>query len=40
MSGPARSLRGRIAWLAERGEVEVVVPGPGPAADLYSDSPR
>lgn len=37
MSGPARSLRGRIAWLAQRGEVEVVVPGPGPAADLYSD---
>ena len=37
MSGPARSLRGRIAWLAERGEVEVVVPGPGPTADLYSD---
>jgi hypothetical protein len=37
MSGPARSLHGRIAWLAGRGEVEVVVPGPGPAADLYSD---
>lgn len=37
MSGPARSLLGRIAWLAERGAVEVLVPGPGPAADLYSD---
>ena len=33
----ALSLRGRVAWLAERGAVEVVVPGPGPAADLYAD---
>ncbi len=37
MSGPARSLRDRVAWLAEHGEVEVVVPGPGPAADLYAE---
>ena len=36
MSGPARSLRDRIAWLAEHGDVELVVPGAGPAADLYS----
>jgi len=37
MSGPARSLLDRISWLAEVGEVELVVPGPGPAADLYAD---
>jgi glycosyltransferase involved in cell wall biosynthesis len=37
MSGPARSLRDRLAWLAEHGELELVVPGPGPAADLYAD---
>ena len=36
MSGPARSLRDRIAWLADHGDVELVVPGAGPAADLYS----
>jgi glycosyltransferase involved in cell wall biosynthesis len=37
MSGPARSLRDRLAWLADEGELGVVVPGPGPAADLYED---
>jgi glycosyltransferase involved in cell wall biosynthesis len=37
MSGAARSLRERLAWLAEEGELEVVVPGPGPAADLYAE---
>jgi glycosyltransferase involved in cell wall biosynthesis len=38
MSGAARSLRERLAWLAEEGELEVVVPGPGPTADLYAES--
>jgi glycosyltransferase involved in cell wall biosynthesis len=37
ISGAALSLRERLAWLAEHGAVEVVVPGPGPAADLYAD---
>jgi glycosyltransferase involved in cell wall biosynthesis len=37
MSGAARSLHERLAWLADEGELEVVVPGPGPTADLYAD---
>ena len=37
MSGPALSLRDRVTWLAEHGEVEILVPGPGPAAELYAE---
>lgn len=37
MSGPALSLRDRVAWLAEHGAVEVLVPGSGPAAELYAE---
>jgi N-acetylglucosaminyl-diphospho-decaprenol L-rhamnosyltransferase len=39
-SGPARSLEGRMRWLAASGSLDVVVPGPGPAADLYSGFAR
>jgi N-acetylglucosaminyl-diphospho-decaprenol L-rhamnosyltransferase len=35
-SGPARSLEGRLRWLAGSGSLDVVLPGRGPAADLYS----
>jgi glycosyltransferase involved in cell wall biosynthesis len=37
ISGPALSLRERLAWLAEHGSLELVIPGPGAAADLYAD---
>ena len=35
ISGPARTLRPRLATLAERGELETLIPERGPVADLY-----
>ena len=35
VSGPQRSLGGALEWLLERGEVEFLVPDPGPTADEF-----
>lgn len=35
MSGPARTSEPRLRWLAKHGALRVVVPGEGPAADLF-----
>jgi len=36
-SGPSRSLERELEWLAGRGELEVVVPGPGAVAELFGE---
>ncbi len=40
VSGPSRTLRPRLERLAGHGDVEVVVPGPGGAAESYRDIAR
>jgi glycosyltransferase involved in cell wall biosynthesis len=40
VSGPSRTLRPRLERLARHGDVEVVVPGPGGAAESYRDIAR
>jgi glycosyltransferase involved in cell wall biosynthesis len=37
LGGPSLSLRSELAWLAEGGPLEVVVPGPGGVAEVYGE---
>jgi N-acetylglucosaminyl-diphospho-decaprenol L-rhamnosyltransferase len=36
LGGPARSLEGRLGWVARNGSLEVIVPGEGRVGELYS----
>lgn len=36
-SGPSRSLEAELRWLAERGDVDVAVPGPGAVAETFGE---
>jgi glycosyltransferase involved in cell wall biosynthesis len=38
-SGPSTDLGRDLDWLTEAGRLEVVVPGPGPAADAFAPAP-